>query len=196
MILQGIEQPSDIKVELEQYSTPASIAADVLWYAYYNGDIKEKVVLDAGCGTGIFAIGAALLEAKRVIGIDIDGKMIEGARKEAEKFHVDADFMVMDISDFEEHVDTVIMNPPFGAQFSNRGADKIFIKKAMEVGNKIYSLHLKKSSTFIKNMMEKEGWKIGRGKEYRFPIKASFPFNEKRVVDYDVELIYAFKMPL
>jgi len=192
--LQKIEQPSKIKVELEQYSTPASIAADVLWYAYYNGDIKGKTILDAGCGTGIFAIGAALLDAKRVMGIDVDKRMVEIARKEAEKFGLDVEFIAINIENFNEKVDTVIMNPPFGAQFSNRGADKIFIKKAMEVGKAIYSLHLKNSSVFIKNLLRKEGWQIGAGKEYRFPIKASLPFHEKRVVYYDVELIHALKM--
>jgi len=191
--LQRIEQPSSIKAEYEQYSTPASIAADVLWYAHQNNDIEGRVVLDAGCGTGIFSIGAALLNAKRVIAIDIDEKMVEMAKKEAEKFHVRVEFSTMDISDFEEEVDTVIMNPPFGAQFSNRGADRIFIKKAMEVANTLYSLHLKKSSSFIKNMLERGGWVAGRGKEYKFPIKAILPFHERRIVYYDVELIYAFK---
>jgi len=193
MMLQKIEQPSSIKAEMEQYPTPASIAADVLWHAYYNGDVEEKEVLDAGCGTGIFAIGAALLGAKRVVGIDIDENMIEMAKKEGKKFPVNVEFRVMDILNFEEKVDTVIMNPPFGAQFSNRGADKIFVKKAMEIGDAIYSLHLKKASSFIKEMMQKNGWKLGRGKEYKFPIKAMLPFHEKRVVHYDVELIHAFR---
>jgi len=195
MMLQKIEQPSSIKAEMEQYPTPASIAADVLWHAYQNGDIEDKVVLDAGCGTGIFAIGAALLNAGKVVAVDLDEELIKKAEEEASKFGVDVEFVVANIEDFETRVDTVIMNPPFGAQFSNRGADSLFVRKAMEVGDVIYSLHLEKSLHFIKNLLKKEGWGIGGEKKYRFPIKASLHFHEKRVMYYDVVLIHAFRTP-
>ncbi|MFA7342169.1 MAG: 50S ribosomal protein L11 methyltransferase, partial [Candidatus Methanomethylophilaceae archaeon] len=56
---------------LEQYATPASIAADVLFQAYGNGDIADRKVVDLGCGNGIFAIGAWLLGAEKVLALDV-----------------------------------------------------------------------------------------------------------------------------
>jgi len=38
----------------EQYLTPASIAADIIFTAHQFGDIENKTVIDLGCGTGIF----------------------------------------------------------------------------------------------------------------------------------------------
>lgn len=39
--------------------------------------VKDKVVLDIGCGSGVLSIAAALLGAKRVYGIDIELESIE-----------------------------------------------------------------------------------------------------------------------
>ena len=49
-----------------------------------EADIKDKVVLDFGCGPGAEAREMALLGAKRVIGIDISEKWLQLARAEAE----------------------------------------------------------------------------------------------------------------
>ncbi|MCB1930548.1 MAG: 50S ribosomal protein L11 methyltransferase [Rhodocyclaceae bacterium] len=44
----------------------------------------DTAVLDYGCGSGILAIAAACLGARRVVGIDIDPKAIDAARANAE----------------------------------------------------------------------------------------------------------------
>ena len=193
IVLQQIKQPEKIKAELEQYTTPAHIAADILWLAYYNGDIKGKIVIDLGCGTGIFAIGAALLKAKKIVGVDIDEKMIEIAKKEAERFSLKINFYVMDVDEFSLQGDTVIMNPPFGAQYANRKADRKFVRKAMEISKAFYSLHLKESIEFIKNLIIANEWRVVMEKMYKFPIKASLPFHEKRMAWYDVVMLHARK---
>ena len=82
------------------------------------------------------------------------------------------------------------MNPPFGAQYANRKSDRKFVMKAMEISKAFYSLHLKESVDFIKKMVEKNEWEILMEKEYKFPIKASLPFHEKRVAYYDVVMLY------
>ena len=69
------------KPELEQYQTPSAIAADILWTAFMNRDIRNKEVADLGSGTGIFAIGASLLGAKLAIGYEADASAIALARK-------------------------------------------------------------------------------------------------------------------
>ena len=72
MALQRIPPHTSPKVALEQYSTPSIIAADVLWNAHSIGDIDGLKIVDLGCGTGIFAIGAAMMGAAESVGVDID----------------------------------------------------------------------------------------------------------------------------
>ena len=49
-------------------------------------------VLDYGCGTGILAIAAKLVGAKRVMGTDIDPQAVEAAHDNAIMNHVEAKF--------------------------------------------------------------------------------------------------------
>ncbi|MFW6040467.1 MAG: METTL5 family protein [Thermoplasmatota archaeon] len=108
----------DPKVEWEQYTTPSPVAADILFTSYIKGDILNKTIIDLGCGTGIFSVGAATIGAKKVIGIDIDDKSITLAKEIAKKFELSnkIEFEVQDINRTNVTGDTVIMNPPFGAQ--------------------------------------------------------------------------------
>lgn len=48
-------------------------------------DLKDKVVIDFGCGSGILAIAALKLGAKQAIGIDIDPQAILASRDNAER---------------------------------------------------------------------------------------------------------------
>lgn len=48
-------------------------------------DLSDKTVLDFGCGSGILAIAALKLGAKRAIGIDIDPKAITASMENAER---------------------------------------------------------------------------------------------------------------
>lgn len=51
-------------------------------------ELQDKVVIDFGCGSGILAIAALKLGAKRVIGIDIDPQAITASRDNAERNNV------------------------------------------------------------------------------------------------------------
>lgn len=60
-----------------------------LCLAWLDGqDLQDKVVIDFGCGSGILAIAALKLGAKRVIGIDIDPQAITASRDNAERNQV------------------------------------------------------------------------------------------------------------
>ena len=52
----------------------------MLYHALMKGDIEGKTVCDLGCGTGVLAIGAALLGADRVKGVDSDPKAVVGGK--------------------------------------------------------------------------------------------------------------------
>jgi putative methylase len=127
---------------LEQYTTTEVIVATILYLvAYSNADIPGKTVLDLGCGTGRFALGAAYLGAKYVVGIDIDRIAIKTAYETSKRLNLNRNinWIIGDISVINGYFDTVLQNPPFGIQ--KRYADRKFLKKALEVGKTVYSIH-------------------------------------------------------
>jgi putative methylase len=189
ILLQKVPSFDKPSPNLEQYLTPADIAADILFIAHQFGDIENKIILDLGCGTGIFSVGAALTGAKKVVGVDIDKNCIENAREYTEKNDLEITFLVQDVRDVKIKCDTVIMNPPFGAQKSNQRADRKFIEKGFEVANVIYSIHLAKTVPFIKKLVFSLGGKIAYSKDYVFPIKWMYEFHEKKVMNYDVTML-------
>ncbi len=189
IFLQKIPLPKNPRPDLEQYMTPANIAADIIFTSHQFGDIYKKKIVDLGCGTGIFSIGSAYTGAKNVIGIDVDEELIKIAKNFAEENFLDIKFKHMDIKKVSEKADVVIMNPPFGAQKSNENADRFFLEKASEICSKIYSIHLKKTIPFIEKMIKSMGGKVDYRKEYKFPIKHMFSFHEKKVGYFDIELI-------
>jgi putative methylase len=141
--------------DLEQYTISADAAATVLYIAAYaHNEIANKTVLDLGCGTGRLALGAAFLDAKCVIGIDIDRTDVKAAIKSANEAGLaeKTQWIIGDIEVLRGRFDTVLQNPPFGIQ--KRGADRRFLKQALMMGNTVYSLHksLHHSETLIKKL--------------------------------------------
>ncbi len=175
--LEKIPSHPEPKAHLEQYPTPSHIAADILFHALVNDDIYEKKVLDLGCGTGIFSIGAALLGADKVIGVDIDRSAVKVAKDVVEDFELQdkISFEICDIKEFIGYGDTIFMNPPFGAQ--KKGADIPFLEVAFESADRIYSLHNKKTEGYIRNYVIKKDFHIFWEKRYMFEIDRIFNFH-------------------
>lgn len=48
-------------------------------------DLKDKVVIDYGCGSGILAVAALLLGAKQVLAVDIDPQAVLATKQNAER---------------------------------------------------------------------------------------------------------------
>jgi len=189
ILLQQVPPPKAPKPSLEQYMTPAPIAADILFTAYHWGDIQRKTVVDLGCGTGIFAVGAAYMDAQEVYGIDVDKSIISLAKEYARSKNLPIHFRAQDVTAVTTLCDTVLMNPPFGAQKSNQNADRPFIEKGFEIAPVIYSLHLKKTIPFIEKMILALHGELTYQKDYEFPIKWMFQFHEKEVMKYKVTLL-------
>ena len=181
---------------IEQYMTPADIAADIIYTAYQHGDIQDKKIVDLGCGTGIFSFAAKLANAKEVIGIDLDEECVKIAKDYAKKNNQNIKFVVKDVKDVDIKCDTVIMNPPFGAQKSNRWADRRFIEKGFEIAKVIYSLHLSKTIDFIEKMVLSLNGRISYYKKYDFPIKYTFAFHDRKSQKIDITLIRIVTNPL
>ena len=187
--LQQTPKPTAPIPQLEQYMTPATIAADVIYTAYHWGDIQDKIVVDLGCGTGIFAIGAYLMGAQKAMGFDVDPNVIAQAKEYATKNKYPIEFTVQDITAVQTSCDTVLMNPPFGAQKANLKADRKFIEKGFEIASVLYSFHLKKTIPFFEKMVTALHGEITLQKDYDFPIKWMFDFHYKQVVTYKVTLL-------
>ncbi|MDO5854289.1 MAG: METTL5 family protein [Methanobrevibacter smithii] len=191
MAIQKVPKHPNPKVDLEQYSTPATIAADLLWNAYSLGDIADKKVMDLGCGTGIFAIASKLLGAASAIGVDID----KDSTDLASSYCWDVDFICSDICDLENDfdVDTIFQNPPFGSQKNaKKGADLKFISKAVELSPKVlYSFHMASTEEFLISYFEKNDLEITHIFRYNFPIPKIYEFHTRESANVEVIVIRA-----
>jgi putative methylase len=191
MMLQRLDGFVRPRASLEQYQTPAPLAARLLFHALMKGDIEEKRVCDLGCGTGVLAIGAALVGAESVIGIEIDEKAVEVARANADLLDAEVTFIVSDVKDPELPAragpcDTVIMNPPFGAQKAH--ADRPFIDFALATAPVTYSIFNAGSAQFVKAYTAQKAEiteKVGGA----FPIKRTFAFHTRDVQEIEVEIL-------
>jgi len=181
IILSKLIPYSNPKLKLEEYSLDSKSAAKILSVAgmIYN-DVTNKRIIDLGCGTGILAIGAALLGAKHVVGIDIDEESINIAKKNAQNVAVEVDYLVGDIKLISSSFDTTLMNPPFGSW--NRGVDVIFLMKALQISKVIYSLHKRseKSRKYLCRKIASLGGKIEKIFELEIILPHTYTFHRKR----------------
>ena len=179
------------KAYLEQYTIPSRVAAEILFIAtYVYNDIIDKTVVDLGCGTGRLAIGAALLGARETFGVDVDKVAVNVARKNAETMDAKekTHWIVADIDVVQGTFDTVLQNPPFGVQ--RRRADRKFVKKSLELGRRIYSLHKggERNREFIKRFIERHGGRVTGIFPMKMDIPRLFKFHTKRKHGVQVDL--------
>jgi len=185
--LQAIAPHPNPKVHLEQYTTPADIAADILFSACYTyEDIRGKSVLDLGTGTGRLAIGAAILGAEQVVGIDVDAATVQSALSDSRRMQLKVDWVVGDIESVQDPFDTVIMNPPFGTKREH--ADIRFLRVALKVGKVIYSIHKSTTHSFISRWLKDTGAESEILMTTKMLIPHQYNFHHKRrhVVVVDV----------
>jgi putative methylase len=178
---------------LEQYLTPAPLAADVLYWALAEGDVAGRTVLDLGCGTGIFAVGAALLGASLSVGVDIDRSALAAARALAENAGAEASFVQADAGALpfrgDVRFDTVVMNPPFGSQ--TRRADRPFVEAAARLAATVYSFHLAETEPFVRGLYGKLGGDVASSKTYKFEIPHTYRFHRREAGEIDVAVLRA-----
>ena len=218
MILENVPKHPNPKVDLEQYSTPATIAADLIWNAYGLGDIDGMNILDIGCGTGIFAIASSLMGASYSLGVDIDDESIALAKitqnsisEEHDIGIVNTNFIVEDINSFNSindllnsidnktlddnlislnKFDTLIQNPPFGSQEKgSRHADRKFMEFAVNSAEVIYSFHMKNTEEFVIDYYRGLGAEVTHKLVYKFPIPKIYDFHKEESRDVKVVVL-------
>jgi len=187
--LQGVKAFASPSATREQYPTSAPVAAELLYFAYLRGDIAGLTVVDLGCGTGILALGAKLLGGI-VTGVDSDKRALDLAGMNAKLLGVQVSWLNSRIEDFEGSFDTVVMNPPFGAQ--KRSSDRPFLSKSVRVGKVIYLLHNSVVDGFVRRFLQPH--RVTDAIRVKLPIAHTFKFHkdEVRYVDaiiYRIEVV-------
>jgi putative methylase len=175
------------KADLEQVATPAEAAAELLGSALAGDDLVGRTVADLGCGTGRLAIGAALLGARSVTGVELDPKPLEVARAAAQAAGVAIEWQHVDVRDWRGRFDTVVMNPPFGAQ--RKGADRPFLECAFEsAGRAVYAFELAASRSFIARRAVERGAYVEATREVPWELPRVFPHHRHARVPIAVDL--------
>ncbi|HJJ71055.1 MAG TPA: METTL5 family protein [Methanocorpusculum sp.] len=183
--VQGFRNPV---AGLEQYMTPAPLAARFLFDAFLHGDIEWMKVLDLGCGTVMLSVGAALLGGD-VTGVDGDSSALLTAEENAASQKLDITFrreVVRAETAEADSYDTVIMNPPFGAQ--NEHADRPFIEAALISAPVVWGIFNKGSIPFIK-AYTKDTAEITDIVAAKLSIPRQFFFHTKDIMEIPVEIV-------
>ena len=187
IILQGIAPHPNPKISLEQYTTPADFAAELLFRACYeHEDIAGKSVIDLGTGTGRLAIGASVLGAKYVLGIDIDLESLQTAWSNSRRLGTNTDWALSDIDSIRGNFDTVIMNPPFGTKREH--SDIKFLQVAMRLGKVIYSIHKSATYSFLSRWLRDHGAKFETVMVTEMALGHQFPFHNKQRYPVNVQV--------
>ena len=200
ILLSKLEEYENPKPGLEQYPTPGNVAAHLFYRASNDQNIQRKRVIDLGSGTGRLTIAAALAGAKKVTGIEIDQESIKIAEKNIENTDKNIsqiiEFKQGDITEISvKKSDTVVQNPPFGAQKTNKNADREFLKKAFKICEDIYTIHIAKKEVrnFIHKFTKDHGWKIDYREEIDFNIPRIYSFHKSPNKKIKVDIYHIHK---
>lgn len=158
-------------------------------------EFEGQTVVDLGCGTGMLSIGAAILGAQHVIGIDVDIDALDIAVANVQEFEeaLPIDLVRCNVTSVSRldrlSADTVIMNPPFGTR--TRGADLQFLRAAFQISsNSVYSLHKSSTREHIARVAQQE---LGAPSaevlaQLRYDLPATYSFHRQQSKDIDVDL--------
>ncbi|ERH06069.1 MAG: putative RNA methylase [Halonotius sp. J07HN4] len=189
-VVAGFEDP---QAALEQYPTPPTLAAHVVHLADLHDDIEGRTVLDLGTGTGMLTLGAALRGPARVVAVELDGGPLSTAVENRRRvgtttpIHwLQADATRLPLS-IPEPV-TVVMNPPFGAQDGQTGADRGFLTTVGSVASVSYSVHNAGSEEFIEAFAADNGGEVTHAFSAAFDIDNQFDHHDddRREIDTEV----------
>ncbi|MFC7226773.1 METTL5 family protein [Salinirubellus salinus] len=189
-VVVGFEEP---RAGLEQYHTPAELAAHIVHVADLQGDVEGRTVVDLGSGTGMLSLGAALRGPDLVVGVELDPAALATARENERRVgtRTDVEWVRADATDpplRRRERTTVLMNPPFGAQRGNEHADRAFLATAARLADVSYSVHNAGSREFVEAFAADEGGEVTHAfrAELELPHQFEFHSEAERVLDAEV----------
>ncbi len=172
---------------LEQVPTPPERAAELLLGAWQRDDLEGRTVADLGAGTGVLALGAALLGARSVVGWEVDPVLVAIAREWATRWKLPVVFHPAEVRQAAGRADTVVMNPPFGAQ--RQGADREFWDAAFRLRpRRVYGFALAASRSFIARRAVQAKTRILDLHPVPWELPALFPHHRARSRPLKVDL--------
>ncbi len=179
---------AEAETRLEQYPSDSDLAATLLWHAHMHGRIDGKRVLDLGAGTGILAIGAALLGAATVVAVEKDERALAVLRRNLGMYEGTTQVRAVqgDAAACTEAADVVVMNPPFGTR--ERHADRAFLTAATRLAPVIYTIHKTTTERFVEAFCRDNGFRVTWRERHGFPLKRTMPHHRKRLARIDVTL--------
>jgi len=171
------------KLELEQYSTPVHLASRLIWVATYTyRDLPASLVFDLGAGTGRLGIGAALVGSEYVVLVDVDREALRLALSASKELGVAhrIDAVCCDVARFRvsRRAECTLQNPPFGVH--RRGADMLFLRVALEISEKVYSVHKAETVGYICERLSREGFRVEPLFEEIVRLPPTMPHHSKR----------------
>lgn len=194
--LQTVDDFTTPNVRFEQYQTPSHIASQALYAIQTKyADLEGRQVLDLGCGPGMLSIGAALLGADFVLGVEIDQNATEDFRTNCEEFDLhNVECLQANVLHLpalwndKPLFDTVLLNPPFGTK-QNSGIDVAFLKVAITLARgSVYAMHKSVTREYIKK--KARDWKVQSSliAELRYNLSQTYKFHKRTSVDVAVDL--------
>jgi len=184
--IERVPLPAHPRADLEQVATPAEAAADLLLAAVRLNGVEGRSVLDLGSGTGRLAIGAALLGASSVVGIESDPALVAVARAAADSAGVPVEFWPSDVGTWQHPAELVVMNPPFGAQRLH--ADRVFWDRALLLAEQaVHAFALADSRTFIARRVVARGAQVLETLPVAWELPRTFPHHTRRRVALAVD---------
>jgi len=177
--LSSLKKSPNPKLKYEEYSLDPKSASTILYTAFCQGDVQGKKVIDLGSGTGILSIGAALLGARCVVGIDIDKDLTRMAMDNMNNSNVRVEIVCGSIDCVRGLFETTIMNPPFGSW--RRGLDVEFLNKALMISRVIYSVHKAsdKSDMFLRKKVAAKRGEMRKLGNVEITLPRLFDFHRK-----------------
>ena len=181
--LKILEKPS---LKLEQYPVSPEAASELLYLASFEHDDLNRRVIDLGTGTGRLAIGAALMAAEEVVGVDLDEQALALAKENAEIAEAQVEWVHSDIERINGKFGAVIMNPPYGTRTAH--ADTRFLEKAFQLAPVIYSIHKSSTREYLLLFLKKSGWHADQVRSMQMVIPHLFEFHKKKRGTVEVDL--------
>jgi putative methylase len=186
--VEGFRDPS---AALEQYPTPADLAAHILHLADLHGDLAARTVADLGTGTGMLALGAATRAPDRVLAVERDEGALAVARENEPRVDPDValDWIHGDATRPPlSTVDTVVMNPPFGAQRGQKHADRAFLAATADLAGVSYSVHNAGSKAFVESFAADRSGEVTHAFAADLDVDRQFEFHTSEAATLDVEV--------
>ena len=194
--LKGFSKP---KKKLEQYITPDNLVAEMVYLAYIQGNIKNKIVLDSCSGTGKIAIAASFCGPKIVIGIEKDRDAVRVALENRKVIKSRKTYFVLgDVLNLPIKANgiTILQNPPFGI-LNKKIRDVDIVKSVSKIADWIYSIHKggnRKTRNFLVSFYKSIGFDVVMIKEFLFIIPWQFEFHKKPKTRISVDLYVAKRL--